>query len=469
MRVLLVKTSAVGAAHRPPAPPCVIAPLGIMYLASSIRKAFGPRVNVEIESLSTAAERVEDIPSFLKRHRPDVVGISSALTEEREAAEICRHAARLEPRPFIVIGGPYPTCSTSRALRSTGADCAVVGEGEVTFVNLVEALMKGGGPAGIPGTATLDAAGVLQVRAPAEFVRDLDSLAHPAWDLIPIETYSGLFNMNDMPPLYEPYVPMMTSRGCPYRCSFCHNIFGKRFRGRSPENVLEEMELLHDRFGVREFHFIDDVFNYDGERLEKICSLIARRGLRIALAFPNAIRGDILTRKQIGLLRRAGCYSITMALESASPRLQKLMRKNLNLEKLARNARIASSLGMITSCYVMFGYPSETEEEMETTLQWVRNSFFDFPRFCIASPFPGTLMGDHARMAGFDPETMDPDRAQYDLLNPGLASMPPDKFRRRFRSGIEEIFQEPRRQKRLASIWPLRAMEQWHIYGLPRT
>jgi anaerobic magnesium-protoporphyrin IX monomethyl ester cyclase len=453
LRILLVRTSNVGAAFRRPSPPCVIAPLGILYLCSALRKHLGGRVEIAVESLSTAVRSVDEIPSFVSRFACDVIGISSSLVEEAEAAAVAGAARAARADTVVVVGGPYATCSPERALRTTGADFAVVGEGEATFARLVQALLGEGDPLRVPGTASVDGRGRLRLNAAAGFLDDLDALAHPAWDAIPIDTFSSLFNFNDMPTLYRPYVPIMTSRGCPYRCSFCHNVFGRRFRARSPGNVLEEMEILHDRFGVREFHVVDDIFNLDGERMEAICRAIRRRGLKIALAFPNGLRGDLLTRGQLRLLKQAGCYAITMALESASKRILRLMRKTINLDKLAAAAREASNLGIITSCFMMFGYPGERREDLETTLRWVRESAFDFPRYCVASPFPGTGMAEHARKVGFEPGAMDARRSQYDIDNRGLADMPYEEFRALVRRGIRDIIHDPVRRRRLQSIW----------------
>ena len=467
LRILLLRTSPIGAAFRGPAPPCVIAPLGVLYLASSLRKRFGSRVDVIVESLSTAVRSLEDVPGFIARIEPDVVGISSSLVEEQEAVAVAEASRGLTRPPLVVVGGPYPTCSPERALRRTGADAVVLHEGEVSFADLVGALLEGGDAALVPGTMRLDGDGNPLPSPAAGFIENLDAMPHPAWDLIPIEAYSKLFNFNDMPALSHPYVPVMTSRGCTYRCSFCHNIFGKRFRVRSPENVLEEIELLHDRFGVREIHVVDDIFNADPERVERICRMIIRRGLSIGIAFPNGLRGDVLTKEQLRLLRKAGCYSITLALESASPRIQRLMRKRINLEKLAAAARTATELGIITSCFVMFGYPGETREDLETTIRWVRDSTIDFPRHCIASPFPGTGMSEHARERGFDPEGMEAGRASYDKTNAGLAAMSPEEFRTLVREGIREIMDEPKRRERLKTIWSRWGAESWPYFGHP--
>ena len=452
VRILLVRTSPAGAAFREPSPPAVTAPLGILYLASALRREMGDAVTVEIESLSTAVRGRDGIPGFVADRAPDLVGISGSLVEEPDAIAVARAALALESEPLVVVGGPYPSCSPARALARTGSHLAVIGEGESAFVEIVRARLEGRDASSLPGVASLDTNGDMRTGGPTAYAPDPDALPFPAWDLIPIDTYSRMYNFNDIPIVRDLHVPMLTSRGCPYRCSFCHNIFGRRFRGRSPENVVEEMELLVEEHGVHEFHVVDDIFNANAGRMEGICRLVIDRGLDVSLAFPNGVRGDIMTAEQMDLLARAGCYSITFALESASPRILEQMNKRTNLEKLAASVRNASEAGMITSCFVIFGYPGETREDLEATIGWVRDSHVDFPRHSIASPFPGTDMAEHARGAGLEDE-IEVDRSNYDWSNMGLASMPHDEFKALVRAGMREIMQEPRRVARLEEIW----------------
>jgi radical SAM superfamily enzyme YgiQ (UPF0313 family) len=447
-----MRTSDAGTAFREPSPPPVTPPLGILYLASSLRRELGDRVEVEVESLSTGVRTMDDVPLLLEERAPDIVGISSLLVEEDRAVAVARAARSLERPPRIVVGGPYPTCDPLRALTRTGADFAVVGEGERALVGLVRALLDGKAPSGLAGVASLDRGGGLETGGPCEFIEDVDAIPPPAWDLVDLGTYSRLFNFNDFPVRHHPYAPILTSRGCPFRCAYCHDIFGKRFRGRSPGSVLEEMEMLVGRHGVREFHIFDDIVNADSRRLEAICRLIIERGLDIALVLPNGIRGDLLTREQVDLLGRAGLYSMTLGVESGSPRVLERMGRKTDLERLAGIAAHATSIGIVTNAFVMFGYPGETREDLEMTIRWLRDSAIDFPRLCIASPLPGTEMARHAAEEGLDCTDLDIARSNYDWPNRGLSRMSDEEFEQRVKEGMTEILEEPRRRKRLADI-----------------
>jgi radical SAM superfamily enzyme YgiQ (UPF0313 family) len=165
-------------------------------------------------------------------------------------------------------------------------------------------------------------------------------------------------------------IGIVTSRGCPYRCAYCHEIFGKKFRKRSKENVIEEIKILKEKYSIDELHVYDDIFNLDKKRLVEICDAIVGNNIKINFAFPNGLRGDILDEELILKLKKAGAYMLTFALETASERLQKMINKNINIEKLKKNIIFADKIGLLTKCYNMLGFPTETIEEVNKTIQF---------------------------------------------------------------------------------------------------
>ena len=163
----------------------------------------------------------------------------------------------------------------------------------------------------------------------------MDSLPFPAWDLIKVEKYFDLPRFGTTY-VHKQYMQVMTSRGCPFQCTYCHRVFGVGFRPRSPENVVEELKVLHKKFGIREIFFVDDCFNCKPSRAKKICELLLEKGLKFSITFPNGLRGDIMDDELLDKLKAAGTYRITYAMETASDRLQKFLKKNLNLEKVKK-------------------------------------------------------------------------------------------------------------------------------------
>jgi len=201
---------------------------------------------------------------------------------------------------------------------------------------------------------------------------------------------------------------LVTSRGCVYHCVYCHNFFGKKARLRSWQNVLDEMSLLYTEYGIREFHIIDDLFNFDLERVQNICKGILQKGMKVKLSFPNALRVDRLDSATLHWLKKAGTYKITYAIESASSRMQHLIKKNLDLVKAAEIIDETSRLGMICAGFFMFGFPAETIEEMRTTISYAVNSRLDTARFFK------TIIHKNTELSKITPNNRSPDA----LLNP---------------------------------------------------
>jgi radical SAM superfamily enzyme YgiQ (UPF0313 family) len=156
------------------------------------------------------------------------------------------------------------------------------------------------------------------------------------------------------------------------------------------------MELLRSNYGVDEFQIVDDIFNFDRERVLKICRLIGERGLDIKMSFPNGLRGDRLDEEVILALKRAGAYSITIAFETASPRLQKLLRKNIDLERAAEAVRISVRNGLITRGFFMLGFPTETRKELQSTVRLAFSLPLHATMFFVVVPFKGTPLYDLA-------------------------------------------------------------------------
>jgi len=211
----------------------------------------------------------------------------------------------------------------------------------------------------------------------------------PAWDLLDITQYFGKANFNFF--LKHPkYVSVMTSRGCPFRCAYCHNILGKKFRARSVESVMKEIHWLIKEYGVREFHLIDDTFNLDLDRAKAIFDEMAKLDPPVSIAFPNGVRTDRLDEEFLAKAKRAGVYKINFAVETASPRIQKLINRNLDIEKTRQMIIAADKMNILSHGFFMIGFPGETEEEMLATVDFALKSRLHTLNFFIVNPFEGT-------------------------------------------------------------------------------
>lgn len=235
-------------------------------------------------------------------------------------------------------------------------------------------------------------------------INNLDELPFPDRSYIDYEKY-GKFIGDGM---VKHVISLQATRGCPYQCKYCHNIWPKKHFFRSAENIFREIQLYYD-LGIKRFSFVDDIFNFNEENSRCFFRLILENNLKVQLSFPNGLRGDILKEDYIDLMARAGTVYISMALETASPRLQKMVGKNLNLEKLRDNIQYLCSQypGIILTLDTMLGFPTETREEAEMTLEFIKNlKWIDFPYINILKIFPNSAMEKFAIENGVSPEAI---------------------------------------------------------------
>ncbi len=361
-------------------------PLGLLYLSSYL---LDKRKDVDIKIVDMGAERLSpgDVSSIVSGYRPDIVGLSSMSTDATLLHATAKEIKENLSTALIIAGGPHPTTDPEDTLKNKDIDIAVIGEGEETFFEIVSAIENGNELRDINGIA-YKKNGDFFINERRKFIEDIDTLPIPAWDIIDLELYSKHFGMAPWAGKRK-YASILTSRGCPYRCTFCHNIFGKKFRARSPENVIKEIEFLYTN-GVRDFEILDDIFNFDYTRTEKILDMILSHNLKINIDFPNGLRGDILDEKIIKKLRMAGTRSIAFAVETASERIQRLIKKNNRLDKLNKAIEISDKEGIFNVGYFMFGFPTETLEEMKQTIKFALHSNLHVAFFFVLNPFKGT-------------------------------------------------------------------------------
>ncbi|MGD2088774.1 MAG: condensation domain-containing protein [Candidatus Aminicenantes bacterium] len=235
-------------------------------------------------------------------------------------------------------------------------------------------------------------------------IPDFNQLPFPDRSLVNYELYNESIGLA----MAKNILSIQGTRGCPYKCVYCHKVWPKTHIFRSAENIFEEVRLYYN-MGVRRFAFIDDIFNLNRENSTRFFRLIIENGLDIHIFFPNGVRGDILTENYIDLMVEAGTVNIALALETASPRLQKLVRKNLNLEKFRHNIEyiIKKYPHVIIDLFTMHGFPSETEEEAMMTLNFIKSlKWVDLPWLWILKVFPDTDMEELAIKNGVSREAI---------------------------------------------------------------
>lgn len=364
-------------------------PLGLMMLAGSVRRD-NPRVHVHIVDMKVQDITPQAVAQLAREQGYGIVGVGAFSVHAEIMADVARAVRRAAPGAVLVAGGPHPTCHPEKVLRGAPFDVVVAGEGEAAFTALARRCCERKDYSHIPGIALLRN-GELHRNETAPPL-DPDDLPNPAWDLIDTDAYARVSSFSVLG--RRRYMSLFTSRGCPFHCIYCHKIFGKSFRPKSAHRVLAEMRELMDTYGITDFDILDDVFNLDRDRVHAICEGLLTLPRKVTLAFPNGLRSDLLDDETLRLMRRAGTVYISFAIESANPRVQKLMHKNLDLEKAARAIRTAARLGIFCNGFFMLGFPSETRDELERTVNFAVRSPLHTAHFLKVTPFEGTEIFD---------------------------------------------------------------------------
>ncbi|MDD5729508.1 MAG: radical SAM protein [Candidatus Omnitrophica bacterium] len=440
-RILLIRTFKLLGAGGP------IPPLGLLYISSAIKKAFGTQYEVKILDTGTGGSNPDDIKRCLRQFNPNIIGLSALSCEADLMQEIVSTSRSVIAGCKIIIGGPHATVSGDSLLADKNIDYVVMGEGENTIVELLKALDNPGALGSIKGIAYREN-DKIRLNSPREYISEPDEIPFPDWGLIDLKQYSGYPNWNGLQRQYL-YAPVLTSRGCPYKCIYCHNIFGKKVRMRSPENVLQEMMLLFKEYGIKEFHFVDDIFNYDSERSKRLCSMIIASRVKVSLAFPNGLRADNIDDELITLLKKAGTYKINFGFETATPRLQAMIKKDLDINMAHNTVKRVSGAGIMTGGYFMFGFPTQTREEILQTIDFAVNSVLDNAYFFKVTPYPGSELYDSifGSRRPDSPDTLND--LHFFSVNRSYAQTPPEELNDLILQAQQKFYLHPRRLLRI--------------------
>lgn len=367
-------------------------PMGLLYLASYLREKFAVDIqiiNQRLEGLSCQKLAVQAAV-----FNADIVGLSCMTPFAHALPNLVEEIRQCGSKALIVIGGAHVSAFGSDSLQASKADMAVAGEGERSMEMIVERYLEGRQFNDIPGLIWRSEAGeTMKNPGTALVIDDLDTIPMPAYDLIDITKY---WHVQSMPPIVRRrYISLLSSRGCPYGCMWCHNIFGRRYRSHSPERIVEEIAYYKKKYHVNDVEFIDDIFNLDRKRVLEFSDILIARNGPIRIAFPNAIRADILDEQTVDALAKSGTYFCSFALESGSPRIQELSQKRLDIEKFAKSVELAANKKIFTNGFMMLGFPHETEEEMQETISIAADSKLHTASFYTVTPFPGTPLYDY--------------------------------------------------------------------------
>ncbi len=417
MKILLVQPPVTVKANEVFA---VTPPLGLAYLAA-VAEQSGHSVKILdtiVEGFNFRIDQgrfiriglpEEAIKREIRNFQPDVVGITCPFTlMDEEMRRVASIVKKVTSDTLVVVGGAHPSSMPQYVIQDGNIDFVVIGEGERIFSELIQTIDQGEECTKIKGLLFKSDGKIIETGRRA-FIEDLDSLPYPARHLLSIEKYIQLGQAHGSQKRKR-YTPMVTSRGCPGRCVFCsiHTVWGHKWRARSPENVVREIEVLISKFKIREIHFEDDNLTLSRQRMMRICDLIIERGLDITWTTPNGVAVNTLDSDLLAKIKKSGCYQLSFGIESGDPAvLKNIIHKPLSLEKVKTVVKCSKKLGIWTHGFFVIGFPGESLESIQRTVNFAKQTDLDSANFFIAAPYPGTPLNDIALCEGLIKEDFD--------------------------------------------------------------
>lgn len=370
----------------------IFLPLGLGYLAAVLEQE-GYKVSV-VDCQITRPDQ-KTLEERFRSLNPDIIGVTSATVTYLPALDVLKTAKAAVPKALTLMGGPHVSVLDQEAFtESPDLDVVVRGEGEQTMLELAKLVSEGNlkGLSQVQGITFRHQNQVIQ-NSERPFLADIDSLPRPAHHHFDTNMYK-LFGVN--------YMPIITSRGCPSACTFClaRKMCGHPFRGRSPSKVVDELEWLRDEFHAGAFAFYDDTFTFDLKRAHAICDEMQKR--KVDLPWDCRTRVDRVNKELLAKLKATNCQLIHFGVESGSPEMLKLMRKGTTVELNAQAIKWAKEAGISVAVSLVIGYPTETPEMLQQTIDFLYKTKPDYVYMCEAVPYPGTELANFIQTLGLE-------------------------------------------------------------------
>ncbi len=375
--------------------------LGILYLAAVLEENGS---DVEVVPSHVLGMSWDDIYRKIEIERPDVVGATTTTENRFLSFKLAKIAKDAYPSVFTVLGGPHLNSTANDTLsKIPEIDGVISGEGEETIVELTQVLQENDDLQKVCGLSFRHNGDIIQ-NAPRMFIKDLNNLPFPSRHLVPWEKYN--FKMEVPGKGMLPAANMMTSRGCPFTCTFCATTknWGRNVRGLTPINVIKEIEHLIEHYNAKAIWFYDDTFNYNPGRLEEICNHIIERKLDIN--WYCEIRVDLVNKNLLAKMAEAGLFYVGFGIESGSKRIcRDIITKKQTLEQSYEVIKWCREFGIIPNPFFIFSHPTETWKEAQETLRIIEDlkDKADVSA-AILHVYPGTKLEQRARKEGIIPE-----------------------------------------------------------------
>lgn len=354
------------------------APLGLLYIASNLKKHLDCEISIcdcPTEGLTYPA-----LKEYIINKRPDIIGITALTASLVDVIKTADLAKNVDNRIHVCVGGPHVFIFPKETLRFKNVDTVVLGEGERVFLDLAKAFMDGRPLGSVKGIGYKDEKGQVVISMPYGYIETLDDLPFPARELVNIKKYYNIAGKNKV------IATLMSSRGCPGRCTFCCTIY-KKPRFMSPSLVVEEMQLCLD-LGIKEVFFLDDTFTLDIPRVHAICKEITKRRLKIIWGIKARV--DYLTKDMLNDIVSSGCKRIHFGIEAGSDEGLKRLKKGITLKQVRDVFKWLKEYNIETSTAFIIGCPGETREGVMEKINLAKELNATFAQFSVLTPYPRT-------------------------------------------------------------------------------
>ena len=356
-------------------------PIGLLYIATSIRE--NSEHNVKILDATIGTLSVKKIGEAIKEFAPDVIGMTLSTFSLLECISIARLAKEIDPKVKVIVGGIHVYIYPQETINLGCFDYGVLGEGEHIIIKLLDRIENRESPSDIKGIVYKEDGEVVYT-GPPDLIDDLDSVPLPDRTLLPYKKYNSLIAKAN------PVSIMITSRGCPFKCTFCDRPhLGKKFRVRSADNVADEFEQCY-RLGIKEILVYDDTFSINRQRVIDICNKLIERKIKIYWGIRTRV--DTVDEEMLRLLKEAGCVRVNYGVESGDDEVLKRLNKGITLEQAEEAFYLTKKYGMDALAYFMIGCPGETEETIRETLEFAKKLKPTYVHFTILMPYPSTTV-----------------------------------------------------------------------------
>lgn len=379
-------------------------PLGLGYLASTLEK---DGFNVKIFDMAKWSwdKDFNEISKVIKKEEPFIVGITSLTDSRLSSFKMVKLVKEIIPESKIVMGGPHPTFLYEQILQNFPVDFIVRGEGEITFLELTNKLATNTSPKDVKGIAFKDNEKIIK-NPDRPLITNLDCVPFPAYHLLDMDSYMRenlapwmiQIEKEEAIKIKKGYI--ITSRGCPFNCIFCSTskFWGRMFRARSPRNVVDEIEFLHEKYKINYFFIIDDTFTIDQQRVVEICKEILQRKLDIF--WMAETRPDYVSDELFYWMRKAGCNLIEFGVESGSPLILKKIKKQISISQIIKAFKLAKKYNLKTLAFIMVGNPGESKKTVEQTIKLLNKIRPDYMGVAATRIYPQTELFDMAKRKG---------------------------------------------------------------------